>query len=99
MPSLEDLTIDHFRDRVGETFAATADERALTLTLHKVDSLPKPPGDEGRDPFSLEFTDPDPEHAPQQTMKVAHDDLGEFELFVVPLGPSEDGMRYEAVFT
>jgi hypothetical protein len=24
--------------------------------------------------------------------------MGTFPLFVVPLGPSDDGMRYEAVF-
>ena len=99
MPSLEDLTIGHFRDRVGETFGATAEERALTLTLRSVDALPKPPGDDGREPFSLEFTDPDPEHVAQQTVNVDHADLGEFDLFIVPLGPSADGMRYEAVFT
>ena len=61
--------------------------------------LPRPEGDQGRAPFSLEFTDPDPEHVPQQTVEVRHEELGEFPLFVVPLGPSENGMRYEAVFT
>ena len=96
---LEKLTIEDFSGRIGETFAATAQERPLTLTLRTADALYTPPGDQGRTPFSLEFTDPEPEHVPQQTVEVRPVELGEFPLFVVPLGPSDDGMRYEAVFT
>ena len=97
---LEKLTIDDFSGRVGETFAATAEEGAtLTLTLRSADPLYTPPGDQGRTPFSLVFTDEAQEHVPQQTVEVEHADLGSFPLFVVPLGPSPEGMRYEAVFT
>jgi hypothetical protein len=99
MPGLGELTIDHFRDRVGERFTATAEGRRLTLTLRRVGALPRPVEDKGREPFSLEFTDPEPEHVPQQTVVVEHDQLGTFDLFVVPLGPSDEGMRYEAIFT
>ena len=97
---LEKLTIDDFSGRIGETFAATAPEgRTLTLTLRSADALYAPPGDQGRTPFSLVFTDPEPEHVPQQTVEIEHEEMGEFPLFVVPLGPSPDGMRYEAVLT
>jgi hypothetical protein len=97
---LDKLTIDDFRGRVGETFAATAEGGAtLTLTLRSADALYTPPGDQGRTPFSLEFTDEAQDHLPQQIVDVEHADLGSFPLFVVPLGPSPEGMRYEAVFT
>jgi Domain of unknown function (DUF6916) len=97
---LDKLTIDDFSGRVGETFAATADEGAtLTLTLRSADALYTPPGDQGRTPFSLVFTDQVQDHVPQQTVEVEHADLGSFPLFVVPLGASPEGMRYEAVFT
>jgi hypothetical protein len=100
MASLDDLTIDDFRDRVGETFSATADGgRTLMLTLDQVDALPRPIGDKGRAPFSLEFHDAATDHVPQQTVAVEHADLGSFDLFVVPLGPGAHGMRYEAIFT
>lgn len=100
MASLESLTIGDFRERVGETFAATADEgRTLALTLRSVDALPRPLGDQGREPFSLEFTDSSKDHVPQQTVAVEHPSLGAFELFVVPLGPGDQGTRYEAIFT
>jgi hypothetical protein len=96
---LDELTIDDFAHRLGETFAATAAEgRALTLTLASVDALPGPP-DGRRTPFSLEFRDAARDHVPQQTVAVEHPELGAFDLFVVPLGPAPEGMRYEAIFT
>ena len=96
---LDQLTIDDFKDRVGETFTATAaDGRSLAFTLTSVDALqPRPDG--GRTPFSLEFRDEAQDHVPQQTVAVEHPELGAFDLFVVPLGPGPEGMRYEAVFT
>jgi len=30
---------------------------------------------------------------------VAHDEMGEMDLFLVPLGPGKEGLRWEAVFT
>ncbi len=98
---LDRLTHEDFEGRIGQAFEATAAEgdRTLTLTLRRVDMLPRPEGDTGRAPFSLEFVDAAPEPVEQQTVEVRHEELGEFPLFVVPLGPGPDGMRYEAVFT
>ena len=97
---LETLTHEDFEGRVGTTFTATADEgRTLTLTLRRVDMLPRPEGDQGRAPFSLVFTDEAQDHVEQQTVAFEDPEKGSYELFVVPLGPSDDGMRYEAVFT
>ena len=31
--------------------------------------------------------------------RVEHEDIGSFEIFLVPIGPDEKGMKYEAVFT
>jgi hypothetical protein len=93
------LTIDDFKDRVGETFTATAaDGRSLTLTLTSVDGLQARPAGE-RAPFSLKLRDEAPDHVPQQTVAVEHPQMGSFDLFVVPLGPRPEGMRYEAIFT
>jgi hypothetical protein len=35
----------------------------------------------------------------QQICTLSHHDLGSFELFLVPLGPDERGMRLEAVIS
>ena len=96
---LDKLVIDDFKDRLGEEFAATAAEgRTLALTLTSVDALPAPP-DGRRTPFSLEFVDAARDHVPQQTVAIVHAEIGAFELFVVPLGPEQRGMRYQAIFT
>jgi hypothetical protein len=96
---LDTLTIDDFSGRIGETFSAVAaDGRRLTLTLASIETLSAPPGG-ARMPFSLEFRDEASDHVPQQTLAVEHPEIGAFDLFVVPLGPSLDGMRYEAIFT
>jgi hypothetical protein len=50
--------------------------------------------DDRRAPFSLVFRGPQEPTLSQQTYKVEHGELGEFELFLVPLGPGV----YEAVF-
>jgi hypothetical protein len=34
----------------------------------------------------------------QQICRLRHPELGELELFVVPIGPDPDGMRYEIIF-
>jgi hypothetical protein len=96
---LEKLTSDDFKGRVGDTFTATtADDRRLNLTLTAVDELSAPPQG-ARTPFSLEFRDEAQDHVPQQTVAIEHPEMGAFDLFVVPLGPGPEGMRYEAIFT
>jgi hypothetical protein len=96
---LETLTINDFKDRVGETFTATAaDGRALALTLTSVDELEGRP-DAERAPFSLTLRDAAQDHVPQQTVAIQHEQMRGFDLFVVPLGPVLDGMQYEAIFT
>ncbi len=35
----------------------------------------------------------------QQTCAFSHPQLGAFDLFIVPLGPDDEGMRYEAVIS
>ncbi|MGD0089791.1 MAG: hypothetical protein ABSE73_07710 [Planctomycetota bacterium] len=48
--------------------------------------------------FSLVFKGPSDPLLPQRTYSMAHSQIGTFELFLVPVGKQEDGVRYEAVF-
>jgi hypothetical protein len=48
--------------------------------------------------FSLLFRGPLEPVFPQCIYRLSHATLGGIELFLVPLGPDGQGMRYEAVF-
>jgi uncharacterized protein DUF6916 len=49
--------------------------------------------------FSLIFKSPTSPWLQQQSYTLIHPQLSEIEIFLVPLGPDSDGMRYEAVFS
>lgn len=48
--------------------------------------------------FSLFFRGPLSPFYPQRIYRLSHEELGEMEIFLVPVGPDSNGMRYEAVF-
>ena len=96
---LEKLTHEDFKPRVGETFTFAPEEGgSRTVELTGVEVL-QGPDDGKRAPFSLTFRDAAPEPFPQQTVQVGHAEMGEFPLFVVAIAASEEGARYQAVFT
>jgi hypothetical protein len=99
---IESATSETFAPHVGTAFAATtAAGDSLELELTGCEEQPGgAPEGAPRAPFSLLFHDADASrYAPQQTLTLRHDQLGEFPLFVVPLGPDERGMRYQAVIS
>src|SRR5271165_7446053 len=49
--------------------------------------------------FSLIFTGNPSPWLPQGLYKLVHSQMGECELFLVPIGPDAAGMRYQAVFS
>src|SRR5688500_6381905 len=94
------LTHADFADRVGEAFEVPDVGLVLHLTETPESAEPGGPGPEGltRNQFSLVFTGPLDRAMAQGTVRVLHPDLGEQHLFLVPLGPQDDTMRYEAAF-
>jgi len=53
-----------------------------------------------RKPFSLIFrSDSKTEYLRQRIYTVKHEQLGAFDLFLVPIGPDKKGMRYQAIFS
>jgi hypothetical protein len=50
------------------------------------------------DQFSLIFHGPLTPVLPQKIYRLDHDRLGEMDLFLVPIGPKDGGMQYQAVF-
>ena len=51
----------------------------------------------GRVPFSLLFRGQPDSVLSQGIYRMNHADIGALELFLVPIGPDAEGMRYEAI--
>jgi hypothetical protein len=98
---LERLTVESFRDRVGETFRVLLDERReLHLRLAAIHVWGTGAAAvASRQPFTLTFSAPGPGMLPQGTYAVEHETLGHLELFLVPVGSNGESVDYEAVFS
>jgi hypothetical protein len=96
---LEDFTVTTFTDRLGETFHVRDGSDVIELSLIAASEPDeRRPAPSGRMPFSIVFRGPLERVLPQRIYPFEHDALGVFELFIVPIGPDESGMQYEAVF-
>jgi hypothetical protein len=99
-PNLETLTAEEFQSRLGQTFrVALPGGEPLETTLAEVHTHKyAPPASNQRKGFSLTFRSALPGHLPQAIYAVTHDEMGTMDLFLVPVGPKDGGMCYEAVF-
>jgi len=94
-----------FAPHVGERFeVAPAEGEPFTAVLSSCEETPYGSPQEwrrsaSRVPFSLVFHADASCVIAQQTCSLRHGALGGFDLFLVPLGPDERGMRYEAVIS
>lgn len=85
---------------VGQTLQLhLAPSLVQLLRLSGAQALGAQPAGATRAPFSLTFHGPAQPWAPQGTYRVEHDQLETLDLFLVPLGPDDRGMRYQAIFT
>lgn len=90
----EQLTSNHFRPALGESIPVAGGPPIVLreIELHPHQGGPRP------EPFSLVFAGPSAPLLAQGTYTLAIPTLGDIEVFLVPIGPGADGMRYEAVF-
>jgi len=94
---LENLNSRIFSEQLHTTFQLRVPGAApLLLELTEVSEENQSPSVEQ---FSLEFRGPLVPHIPQGTYNVEHEKLGTFDLFIVPLGPDQSGMRYQVIFS
>ena len=93
-----ELRAETFTPHVGSSFLLAAPDGAAALMLEKVAPLGHGvPG--GRTPFLLHFLGPEGQRMEQRTWTLEHPALGRLDIFLVPLGPVQGRMRYEAIFT
>lgn len=100
-PSLAMLTKADFDPCLGTTFQLeTAPGESVALELIEISGYPQRTIQSGatREAFSLLFRGAKDLAVSQQIYKLTHPELGSYELFLVPVGPDEQGMRMEAVF-
>ncbi len=102
MLELDKLTHEDFIPYLHQRFHMGVDASdAMEIELVEVTELGRktsPPG-AARQPFSLLFRGPKDLRAPQQIYRLEHEEMGAMEIFLVPLGPDAEGMRYQAIFT
>jgi hypothetical protein len=93
------LTHEEFSKHVGTQFKIALAESELSLTLVEVKAyMPGENEQDGMERFSVFFDGPADLLLPQQTYLLRHEQMGEFELFLVANSRDAKGIRYEAVF-
>lgn len=97
----ERIDVSVYASRVGDTFRLDRGEgQTLALELVEAKDLGGRPAPAGRiSTYALLFrSSGEKRHVAQGTYRLDHDVLGTQEMFLVPLGPDDVGMRYEAIF-
>lgn len=94
------LTEKEFSKFVNTKFRAKVDaDKEVPLELIEVKGYTSTHAEQqGMERFSIFFVGPEDQPLQQTVYAFAHDEMGEFDLFLVPLTPNESGRRYEAVF-
>ena len=93
--TLQEARSEAFEAQIHTDFVAKGPEGTVSLSLAEVTVRPGAAAEQ----FSLLFRGPARPQLPQGTLSISHAKLGEFPLFLVPLGPDAHGMTYQAVFT
>jgi hypothetical protein len=101
--SLETLTVETFQPRIGQTFRIRPrPDTDIAAELIEARSLGEPgraTASKRRIPFTLSFRTTLSPVLPQRIYEVVHDEMGAYDIFLVPVGPDGKGMVYEAIFT
>ena len=90
------LTHEQFSKNINTKFQVQLDENtSVDLDLAEVSELKLHPKQEE---FAVVFRGPLDKYLGQGGHLLTHDQMGEFELFIVPIRQDAQGFYYEAVF-
>jgi hypothetical protein len=96
---LENLSAESFSKFVNRTFTIHFDPSSPSvLELIEVSRIGSSQSEAGREPFSIVFRGSPDCIWPQGIYKIDHKNFKDLHLFLVPIGPDDTGMCYEAVF-
>ena len=98
---LDKLTLDDFADKIDETFNCPLEDNEpvefkLVEAAHQNTSGPAADG--MRESFSLVFTAPNEYRFEQGIFPLQHPELGNLDIFMVPVGEADDCIQYQAIF-
>ncbi len=93
----KNLVYEDFSALTKKTFVVLVENKELELELTEVKQLNAGMREGGA--FSLLFSGGTSDPLPQASYRFENDVLGHFHIFIVPLGPDNGRMLYEAVFT
>ena len=97
---LEQLTLESFRPYLNQTFQIQVDSAPpLDLVLAECETINTSAAGSDRTPFRILFIGSATPVLPQRIYRLVHEQMGAADIFIVPLGPDDRGMRYEAIFT
>ena len=92
---LENISVGTFSGHLGSSFRVYPDDSStLDLELASATEL----GESSGRPFSVVFRGPRDAPLPQRIYRMEHAEIGVFDIFLVPIGPDEEGLLYEAIF-
>ena len=98
---LDTLTLENFQKAENQCFTIRMSDGS-TVETHLIDvrdmGSERSRESDRRTPFSLIFRGPREPVLAQQILDMENQTLGALSIFLVPVGPDEHGMRYEAVF-
>lgn len=98
---MEELKRSDFEKHLGDPFRAEVEPGGESVDLVLVEAAgigTERSYTQREEPFAVEFRGPADLVLAQGIRILQHERLGALELFLVPVGPDNEGMRYEAVF-
>jgi hypothetical protein len=101
--SLEMLTLARFTEALNQRFRVLLNEgQQLEMELAQVTpgrgGTTPGPGGGPYESFSVIFNAPGGPMLPQGTYSFEHEQMGQFDLFIVPVGREGGSIQYQAVF-
>lgn len=94
---LEQLSAQQFAGALRSKFQVMA-EGSPPLSLELISVTEQSAPNAGFEAFSLLFNGPTDPPLAQKIYRFTHEQLGAFDLFIVPVSANSGGRQYEAVF-
>jgi hypothetical protein len=92
---MQQLALADFSHAVGETYSVDVGDGAIELILESAEELP--PSGRAEGSFRLDFRGPADPVLPQAIYRFRYGDFSA-DIFIVPIGRSDKGALYEAIF-